>query len=101
MRIIIPIQSFTDLVTNSSSEVFCEIIVISAEQVDSVAAFLSTILDRTISPVEYSPDRKVIEFWVEWGEDGDPIQSDFRNMIKYILDKEFGEEVCIVQEGTY
>lgn len=100
MRIIIPIQSFTDLITNSSSEIFCEIVTISTEQLDAVAAFLSTVLKRPITPADYSETRKVIEFWIEWGADESPIQVDFRNVIQYILDKEFGEGVCIVQEGS-
>lgn len=101
LRLFLNIQSLSDIVTNSSSEVFCEVVTVTGELLDQAAKYLSTILDRKVEVVDYSADNKKIEFWIEWGDDDSTVKEDFRKLIKHILDKEFGPGVFIVREGEY
>ncbi len=62
MKIIIPIQSFSDIITNSSSEVFCRIT--SKNQLDKIFKFLSKLFIHD----KYSDEYPSIQY-IEKNED--------------------------------
>ena len=96
IKITIKPHSIVDIITNSSTEIFCSIK--SDNFIHEIAEELSKILGRNVEEnIRDFNDEDItnpinqIDFWMEYGSDEDDIQSDFRRLIEYVLTEKFGE----------
>lgn len=96
LKITLKPHSVIDVITNSSTEIFCSIR--SAQFINEIAEELSKILEREIEPIlvdfndEDIPNPiSQIDFWMEYGDEADDIQADFRKLVEYVLTEKFGE----------
>lgn len=88
MRLRLYIQSISDLITNSSTEVFCRLTVDKKDIMESIESYLSTITGDDYSiRSEYDSDKPYIDFWVEMGafNDAESIPTLFTAMLKELL----------------
>jgi hypothetical protein len=94
------IHSFVDIITNSSTELFCEIE--SDTILPKIKEYLELILKREIEifpseeDIKFDPEylkdeSKRIQFEIERG-DNDEITDDFCKLLDVVLTKEFGKE---------
>lgn len=105
------IQSISDIITNSSSEIFCVVKGGDASVTNIVAKHLSYVLGRNItvdtdtevwdeeSQECIKSDNPPIMFSMEIGYDNDWVKEDFRALIKATLDAHFGVGVVTVEGG--
>lgn len=101
MKITININyhSIVDIITNSSTEIFCSIS--STNFIDAIAAELTTLLGRKITPGDWDEDTSKISFSMEYGSDMDYIQEDFRKLMTYFLEEKFGKENFTISTDVY
>lgn len=70
LKLRLNIQSISDIITNSSSEIFCRIE--SKEHINEIKEFLNNIgVHANIEEDYYEPGEEkqgVIDFWIEWGD---------------------------------
>lgn len=106
MKAIVKINyhSAVDVITNSSTEIFCQIT--SDDFLKEIQEALSKILNRGvyISPL-YNPltdeeDSNCIEFGIEYG-DNDNLTGDFVNLIEFYLDSTIGKENYKINKDVY
>lgn len=89
VKIRLNFHSIVDIITNSSSEIFCRIK--SAEHMKEVEELLSEVLGRRVTVDDYDDEEdNSIDFRIEWGDNG-TVASDFVSMVKYILTTKLGE----------
>lgn len=83
-------HSMVDVITNSSSEIFCQIT--SKEFLTQIKEELEVVFGRTISIDDYSEEPetdKSINFWIEYG-DNETITGDFIKLLEYTLNNLVG-----------
>lgn len=100
-------HSVIDVITNSSTEIFCRIT--SDEFLNEIQKSLSKILNRDVKiyPMysydeegnEYA-DKECIEFAIEYG-DNDNLTEDFVNLIEFYLNQTIGENNYKINRGEY
>lgn len=98
MKIKIKIQSISDIITNSSSEVFCT--VTSELYLDEVKNLLRTIFPGEDSELEPTIETtcNAVTLWMPYGQYGMDVF--YREGLKAILDKYFNENYEIVFQDT-
>lgn len=88
----IPYQSISNIITNSSSEVFCRV---EADEalLEEMAEFLKEIIGYRVEIYSYEDlgEEFYFEFQMEYGDNG-WIQRAFRNMLQRILEEKFGKD---------
>lgn len=94
VKISINIQSFSDVITNSSSEIFCTI---TGEDLKAIYELLKPLFpgcDSELEPVLYDRDGS-IQLWIPYGEYATEF---YREGLKVILDKYFKDNYKIEYE---
>lgn len=92
------IQSYSDVITNSSSEIFCRI-ESNNDSIDSIAKFLSEITGVNVEPAEsYEDDSKktnYIDFWAEYSAfyDTEYVKDMFIKLLEHSLSTKFTKGV--------
>lgn len=90
VKVDIKIQSISDIITNSSSEVFCTI---TGKDVESIYQVLSPFFlgdDSEMDPTLcYDEDSGSVQVWMPYGYDG--ITTFYRAGLKAVLDQAIGE----------
>lgn len=81
-------HSVVDIITNSSSEIFCT--VHSADNLKEIKDYLSALLNRTVDTDDDCDNGEYIAFSLEYG-DTDLIISDFIKLLTKVLSDTFGE----------
>jgi hypothetical protein len=90
LKIKITFHSMVDVITNSSSEIFCQIK--SKEFLEEIALYLTEILGREIEYCDdCDEDDNSIDFWIEYG-DYDYLTDDFSKLLNIVLSEKFGKE---------
>lgn len=107
MKIKINIQSESDLITNSSSEIFCAISSLSEDSIKMVQEYLNSFLP---DGVEYSSpsdiftmdeSRYVITFQISYSEDHEETGRQMYTLIKQLLKEHFpGDDSFTVDDGS-
>lgn len=90
VNIKISYHSAVDVITNSSSEIFCQIT--SKEFLTQIKEELEVVFGRTINIDDYSEESgtdQSINFWIEWG-DNETITNDFIKLLEYTLNNLVG-----------
>lgn len=95
MKITIKIQSVSDIITNSSSEVFC--IISSDTKLEAIKELLKPLFadegDSDLYPSTYTNHRGELEIWLPYGMD---YQTEFyKSGLVAILDKYFKDNYKI------
>lgn len=90
----INIQSFSDVITNSSSEIFCTITGDNTEAIYNLLKPLFPGYDSDLEPVLYEEDNSV-SLWLPYGDQ--PIEF-YREGLKAVLDKYFKDNYKIEYE---
>jgi hypothetical protein len=85
---IIKPHSIIDVITNSSTELFCG--VFSKEKLEDIRDFLSNLLDKKLS-LYGDFDKDFIVFEIERGGGDEEITSDFIKLLNKILEDNFGK----------
>lgn len=106
MKIKINIQSESDLITNSSSEIFCAISSLSEDSIKMVQEYLNSFLPYN---VEYSSpsdiftineSEYVITFQISYSEDHEKTGRQMYTLIKQLLKEHFpGDNSFTVEDG--
>lgn len=103
MKIKINIQSESDLITNSSSEIFCAI---SEDSIKMVQEYLNSFLPDGVkysSPSDIftiDESRYVITFQISYSEDHEKTGRQMYNLIKQLLKEHFpGDNSFTVEDG--
>jgi len=81
-------HSIIDVITNSSTEIFCA--VFSKEKFKEISDFLGELLGREVVTLSEN-DEKFIEFSIERG-DNENITDDFVKLMNKILEDNFGKD---------
>lgn len=99
LKLLIRLQSFSDVITNSSSEIFCQIKSISSSGINAIAEYLNTILPCEVSPSmryddeeDSEEDGHTIDFWIEQGSDAEHIGDNFAALLEHVLLQHFNED---------
>lgn len=98
LKLLIRLQSFSDVITNSSSEIFCQVKAISSSGINAIAEYLNTILPYRVYPSkdededEDSNGDNTIDFWIEWGSDTESMADNFAALLKQVLLQHFNED---------
>lgn len=88
LQIKLTYHSAVDVITNSSSEIFCRIR--SEKFLETIRFELSKILKRELSIETVYDDKGCIDFWIENGSD-EEISEDFRALLKGFLNNLVGQ----------
>lgn len=94
-KYLIPIQSFSDVITNSSSEIFCTI---TGDDLQAIYKLLKPLFpgyDSDLEPVLHQRDNNSISLWIPYGESAIEF---YREGIEAILDKYFKDNYTIEYE---
>lgn len=99
----INILSFSDVITNSSSEIFCRV-ESNNGSIDSIAQFLSTTTGVNIRPADYCDSTaNYIDFWVDYGafDNSGYIEDMFIKLLEHSLSTKFtkGTDFEIITTG--
>lgn len=98
-KISISIQSFSDVITNSSSEIFCQIEANDAHGIQVIAEYLNSILPYKVTPsmvydnkTDEEYEGNTIDFWAELGSlDDTPFPEQFAALLNEVLLEHFNE----------
>lgn len=93
------IQSFSDVITNSSSEIFCQIEANDTHGIEAIAEYLNSILPYKVTPstrydseTDEEYEGNTIDFWVELGALNDtPFPEQFAAILNEVLLYHFNE----------
>lgn len=94
VKVSINIQSFSDVITNSSSEIFCTI---TGKDLRAIYELLKPLFpgcDSELEPVLYDEDN-IIQLWLPYGDQ--PIEF-YRVGLEAVLDKYFKDNYKIEYE---
>lgn len=95
-------QSFSDVITNSSSEIFCRV-ESNNGSIDSIAKFLSTITGVNIRPAEDYDTTNYIDFWADYSAfyESEYIEDMFIKLLEHSLSTKFtkGTDFEIITTG--
>lgn len=102
MKIKINIQSESDLITNSSSEIFCAISSLSKDSIKMVQEYLNSFLPYDVNFDIFTMDesRYVITFQISYSEDHEKTGRQMYTLIKQLLKEHFpGDNSFTVEDG--
>lgn len=103
MKIKINIQSESDLITNSSSEIFCAISSLSEDSIKMVQEYLNSFLPDGVkysSPSDVDESRYVITFEISYSENHEKTGRQMYTLIKQLLKEHFpGDNSFTVEDG--
>lgn len=94
-------QSFSDVITNSSSEIFCQVQCKDVNSINTIAEYLNSILPMNVEPNIHEAwdnddeDRSTIDFWCEMGSfyDYEYIPDVFATLLRETLNQHFREGI--------
>lgn len=102
MKIKINIQSESDLITNSSSEIFCAISSLSEDSIKMVQEYLNSFLPDGVEYDIFTMDesRYVITFLISYSENHEETGRQMYTLIKQLLKEHFpGDNSFTVEDG--
>lgn len=89
IKVVIKPHSIIDVITNSSTEIFCAIN--SKDHFEDIKLFLENILNKEVEIYKEYEENKYIVFSIEYGEN-ENIKNDFIKLLKRVLEENFGKD---------
>ena len=100
MKIKIFLQSWSSIITNSSSETFCVISSEDKETIKVVTDYLNSFLPYKVNYVDSDKTTYSIWFTINYGEDSHEIGCNMYSLIKKLLEEHFpGNNNFVVENG--
>ena len=95
---IIKFHSAVDVITNSSTELFCG--VFSKDKFNEIKAYLEEVLDKELEILPNDDDSNFIGFSAEYGEDSQ-VTTEFIKILSKLLENTFGKNNFEIRTDVY